>query len=116
MKTIGRYEVVGEIGRGGFGVVYKARDPLMDRVVAIKLMLKDASEDVSAAEAQLARFQREAKITGNLNHPNLVTSFELGSHEGQPYLVMEFMQGADLAHVIETRRPLNLRDRLDFLV
>lgn len=116
MKTIGRYEVVGEIGRGGFGVVYKARDPLMDRVVAIKLMLKDASEDVSAAESQLARFQREAKITGNLNHPNLVTIFELGSHEGQPYLVMEFMQGADLAHVIETRRPLSLLDRLDILV
>jgi len=116
MKTIGRYEVVGEIGRGGFGVVYKARDPLMDRVVAIKLMLKDASEDVAAAEAQLARFQREAKITGNLNHPNLVTIFELGSHEGQPYLVMEFMQGADLAHVIEKRRPLSLLDRLDILV
>ncbi len=116
MKTIGRYEVVGEIGRGGFGVVYKARDPLMDRVVAIKLMLKDASEDVAAADAQLARFQREAKITGNLNHPNLVTIFELGSHEGQPYLVMEHMQGADMAHVIETRRPLSLLDRLDILV
>ncbi len=115
MKTIGRYEVLGEIGRGGFGVVYQARDPLMDRTVAIKLMLRDASDDPAGAEAQLARFRREAQITGNLNHPNLVTIFELGSLEGQPYLVMEYMRGSDLAQVIESKRPLTLVDRLDAL-
>ncbi len=115
MKTIGRYEIINEIGRGGFGVVYQARDPLMDRIVAIKLMLRDSGDDDAAAAAQLSRFKREAQITGNLNHPNLVTIFEFGSFQEQPFLVMEYLRGADLGHIIKEARPLSLLDRLDTL-
>ena len=81
-RTIGRYEVVDRIGRGGMGVVFKARDPRIGRQVAIKLL---SVPDESLRD----RFLQEAQSVGNLAHRNIVTIFDFGEHEGQSYIVTE---------------------------
>jgi serine/threonine-protein kinase len=83
MDRIGRYEILGEIGRGGFGVVYRAHDPVMRRNVAVKVLT--AAGDPTL----LARFRSEAGTTGNLRHKNIITVYDYGEHAGQPFLVME---------------------------
>ena len=83
---IGKYEVVDLLGKGGMGVVYKATDPLLGRLVAIKMM---TTVDYVDNPDLLQRFYREAQSTGNLHHRNIVTVYELGDQDGSPYLVME---------------------------
>jgi serine/threonine-protein kinase len=96
--TIGRYRIVRLIGRGAMGVVYLAHDPLIDRNVAIKLVLADLllADD---RDAFLERFQREAQAAGRCLHPNIVTVFDYALHEGNPYLAMEFVEGGSLANL-----------------
>ena len=89
---LGPYELVGRVGAGGMGEVWKARDPKLDRFVAIKIL----PETFMAEPDRVARFRREAKILGALNHPNLVQVFETGEHDGLPYLVMELLEGETL--------------------
>jgi TonB family protein len=90
---IGRYEVEEFIGQGGMGVVYRARDPQIDRHVAIKVMQAvDATRRV--------RFLQEMRLLGTLKHPNIVTVFDCGEHEQQPYLVMEYVEGITLVSYI----------------
>ncbi len=91
-ERIGKFEVVRMIGHGSMGEVYLAKDPLLDREVAIKTIRLNAS---FAPEAN-ARFEREARSAGSLNHPNIVTVFEFGEDEGTHYLVMEYVDGEDL--------------------
>jgi serine/threonine protein kinase len=88
---IGPYRVVGELGRGGMGVVYAAEDPQIGRKVAIKMIQfpADAAEQDLVAMRQL--FLREARAAGTLSHPNIVTVYHVGEHEGQPFIAMEFM-------------------------
>ena len=88
-KSIGAYEVLTEISRGGMGVVYKAVDPQLRRLVAIKVLL--AGE--GAKDEDLKRFKREAQATARLQHPNIVPIYAVGEHEGKPYLVMDFVEG-----------------------
>jgi serine/threonine-protein kinase len=106
---IGKYEVIEAIGRGGFATVYKARDPLMKRVVAVKICT-DSDEDLRR------RFLREAEIAGSLDHPNIVRGFDCGFDEAGVYLVEEYLDGEDLAHKIRSRRPLSYRNRLAILI
>ncbi len=89
---LGPYEIVGQIGAGGMGEVWKARDPKLDRFVAIKVLPPDFAADAD----RLRRFQQEARALGALSHPNLVQVFEAGEHEGAPYLVMELLEGETL--------------------
>jgi eukaryotic-like serine/threonine-protein kinase len=91
-ETLGRYRIEGELGRGAMGVVYLARDPKVDRAVAIKTLLAryDDHEEV------LERFAREAQAAGRLNHPNVVTVHDYGDEAGTPYFVMEYIAGQDL--------------------
>jgi len=89
---LGPYELLGQIGAGGMGVVYNAKDARLGREVAIKLLPKAFAEDVD----RLRRFEQEAKTLGNLNHPNILSVFDVGSFEGQPYLVMERLLGETL--------------------
>ena len=100
-SSIGRYEVLERIGRGGMGLVVKARDPLIRRDVAIKLLL-DASPDAEFLE----RFHREATTAGRLTHPNIVTIFDFGQADGQTYIVMEFVEGDTLEHRMRDVPPL----------
>ena len=97
---LGRYEITGELGRGAMGVVYKARDPLIDRVVAIKTVGVDLSPEESDAFEQ--RFFREAKSAGRLNHPNIVTIHDVGRSNGSAYIAMEFLQGRSLREILDS--------------
>ena len=89
---IGPYEIVGWLGAGGMGDVYRARDARFGREVAIKLL-----PDVFAAEAnRLNRFEQEARAAGQLNHPNILAVYDVGTHDGAPYLVSELLEGETL--------------------
>jgi serine/threonine protein kinase len=95
-KKIGRYEIIEEKGRGAMGAVYIARDPAMDRIVALKTIHSLALSGPQADEFR-ERFYREARAAGGLSHPGIVTIFDVGEQDGVPYLVMEFIEGQTLA-------------------
>jgi eukaryotic-like serine/threonine-protein kinase len=101
---IGRYKVIDELGRGGFGRVYRAFDPSVGRPVAIKL-LTERGKDV------LTRFRNEATVAGNLRHENIVTVYEYGEFEGQPFLAMEYLEGEDLQQIVGSHKPLTLLEK-----
>jgi serine/threonine protein kinase len=91
--TIPGYEILGELGRGGMGVVYKAREIALNRVVAVKLLLTGPH----AGSAELVRFRTEAESAARLQHPNVVQIHQIGEHRGQPFLALEFCAGGSLA-------------------
>jgi hypothetical protein len=110
VSTIGRYRIVRLIARGGMGSLYLARDPAIDRTIAIKL-LQEGFDDPAARE----RFAREARATGRLRHPNIVTVFDVGEHETRPFIAMEYVPGETLEYLIRRRAPLSIADRLSIL-
>ncbi len=110
-KRIGAYDVVSVIGRGGMGTVFKATDPRIGRSVAIKV-LTAAADDPDL----LLRFYREAKYTGNLQHQNIVTVYELGHQDGIPYLVMEYLEGVSLEAQIASGRPMPIAEKLRIIL
>ncbi len=101
LQSIGRYEIIAELGHGAMGAVYKARDPMMDRTVAIKTILSGALSGPMAQEYR-ERFTREARAAGRLTHPGIVTVYDVGEFNGTPYLVMEFVDGRSLATAMDT--------------
>ncbi len=111
-KKIGKYDVIDVVGKGGMGVVYRAKDPFLDRMVAIKIMT------ISYADYPdlLQRFYREAKATANLQHPNIVTVYELGEHEGSPYLAMQYLEGASLDSILRSGQALSLLQKIDIVI
>ncbi len=90
--TISHYHIVEKIGEGGMGVVYRAHDETLDRDVAIKVL----PEEVVEKPDRLARFEREAKAVAKLNHPNILEVYELGDHEGRPFMATELLEGETL--------------------
>ena len=95
-QHIGRYEIVEELGRGAMGIVYRAKDPAMERIVALKTIISVVLSGPQGAEFRV-RFYREARTAGALAHPGIVAVFDVGEHEGMPFLVMEFVAGRTLA-------------------
>src|SRR5260370_18920040 len=96
-----RYEIVGELGRGGMGVVYRARDPLLSREVAVKLISSaDLAPDIEG------RFQREAQTVAQMDHPAIVPIYDLGRHEGSLFFLMPVAGGTDLLRLIPHLRLL----------
>jgi len=93
VQRLGPYELLEEVGRGGMGVIYRARHPALDRVVALKMLLAGEFADAKARE----RLLREAKIAARLTHPGIVTIHDVGEHDGRPYFAMEFVPGPNLA-------------------
>ena len=100
MSTIGKYEIRRELGRGAMGVVYEGYDPMIKRIVALKTIRADqlAGEN---AESAIARFRREAQAAGRLNHPNIVSIYDIGEDAGTWYIAMEFVQGRELKDYFE---------------
>jgi predicted Ser/Thr protein kinase len=112
MATFGRYEILGKLGEGAMGVVYRARDTAIGRVVALKML----SAELGAEDELHRRFEREAEAIGRLSHPNIVTVYDLGQSNGQLYMAMELLEGDDLRSLIERKVDVPLADRVRILV
>ncbi|MGH9450163.1 MAG: protein kinase domain-containing protein, partial [Terriglobia bacterium] len=111
IQKFGKYEITGELGQGGMGVVYKARDPVIGRMVALKTLTAEVLNDPEL----LKRFYREAQSAGSLQHPNIVTIYDMGESEGRPYIAMEYVEGESLQKIIARQQPLPLSLKLKII-
>jgi serine/threonine-protein kinase len=108
MPAFGRYEIEGKLGEGAMGVVYRARDRVFGRNVALKML----SEELGAEPELLQRFRREAEAIGQLSHPNIVAVYDMGEADGRLYMAMELLEGEDLRTLIERQVALPLAERV----
>ena len=111
MESFGRYQLHEKLGQGGMGVVYRAFDSVLERTVALKVVLPNVLDDELRA-----RLFREARAAGNLKHKNIVTIYDLGEHEGRPYLAMEFLEGEDLQHRLARPEKMSLLYKIDLAI
>ena len=108
--VIGRFEIQRPLGGGGMGVLYLAHDPVIERLVAIKLL----REGLDSADVR-ERFSREARSAGRLHHPNIVTIFDVGEHAGEPFIAMEYINGDTLADLIRRQAAMSLLQKLQWM-
>ena len=112
VESVGRYEIIGELGRGAMGVVYKAKDPTIGRTVALKTLRLDV-HGLDAAE-MVRRFQNEARAAGVLSHPNIVTIYDAGERDGIFYIAMEFIEGTTLHELLAEQHILPVDDAIQY--
>ena len=111
MQRIGRYELIEKIGRGGMGVVYRAKDSTIGRPVAIKMLISDIDVSDEARE----RFYREARSAGQLAHRNIITIYDFGEDQGRAYIVMELLTGESLAGLLTRGAPLSIEQKIEIM-
>jgi len=112
LPDIGKYKIIELVGEGAMGVVYRARDSVLDRSVAIKVM----NESIARQDDLRRRFLHEAQAAASLQHPNVVTIYDLGDLDGHLFIAMEFVEGIDLEKLMESGQPLSLQAKLDILI
>lgn len=112
LTHIGKYEILSELGKGGMGVVYRARDPQIGRLVALKTIYRD----LAGSQGLRERFLQEAQAAGRLQHPNIVTIYEIGEADGVTYIVMEYLEGHTLERVISRAMPLRLVHKIRYIL
>jgi eukaryotic-like serine/threonine-protein kinase len=112
VNKLGKYELIHELGRGGMGIVYRARDPIINRLVALKTITTGVADYPNL----LQRFYREAQSAGGLQHPNIVTIYDMGEESGTPYIAMELIEGETLEQLIAGRPNLPLSLKLTYAI
>ena len=112
LPDIGKYKIIELVGEGAMGVVYRARDSVLDRSVAIKVM----NESIARQDDLRRRFLHEAQAAASLQHPNVVTIYDLGDLDGHLFIAMEFVEGIDLEKLMDSGEPLSLQAKLDILI
>jgi serine/threonine protein kinase len=112
IRKMGRYALIDKLGEGSMGVVYRAYDELLDRYVALKTMATDMTSNTELRK----RFYQEARLAAKLNHPYIITVYDLGEIEGQIYIAMELLEGKDLKTWIQEGTPLLLEQKLDWMI
>ncbi|HEX9901425.1 MAG TPA: protein kinase [Acidobacteriota bacterium] len=112
---IGKYTILGEIGRGAMGIVYKATDPYIGRTVAVKTIRFDVLGQGPERDMAQKRFMREAHSAGNLSHPNIVTIYDVGEDGDQSYIAMEYIEGSSLEEVISSKKRLSLTEIISLI-
>ena len=115
IRTIGKYKILGTLGRGSMGVVYRAQDPEIGRVVAIKILRKITPQQGMTSEMALERFKIEARAAGNLRHPHIITVFDVNIEGDTPYIVMDFIEGTGLSDLISKQGKLDPRQTIHYL-
>src|SRR3954454_20332974 len=105
----GKYEIQTELGRGGLRRVFRAFDPAVGRLVAIKILVSEGGADL------LTRFRNEATAAGNLRHENIVTIYEFGEEKGVPFIAMEYLDGEDLHQTLASGRDLSLLEKISII-
>ncbi|HXY41033.1 MAG TPA: serine/threonine-protein kinase, partial [Vicinamibacteria bacterium] len=108
-SRLGPYEISGLLGAGGMGEVYRAHDTRLGREVAVKVI----PQELAADKDRLTRFEQEARLAGSLNHPNVLTVYDVGTHDCTPYLVTELLEGRSLRDLLE-RGPLPVRKAVEY--
>jgi WD40 repeat protein/serine/threonine protein kinase/formylglycine-generating enzyme required for sulfatase activity len=111
LPSLGEYELLEKLGEGGMGAVYKARQTNLDRLVALKVLPKDRSEN----KAAIARFYREMRAVGRLSHPNIVQAHDAREIDGSPVLAMEYVEGLDLGKLVSATGPLRIADACELV-
>ncbi|MGC2049848.1 MAG: serine/threonine-protein kinase [Gallionella sp.] len=115
IQNLGRYKIIKEIGHGAMGVVYEARDPLIDRIVAIKTInLHDLTPEEK--KEYEARFNLEARSAGRLSHPNIITIYDLGESDTMTYIAMELMEGRELQNMLKDGESLPVNETLNIII
>src|SRR6476659_10022509 len=112
IADIGKYQIIELVGEGAMGVVYRAKDSVLDRTVAIKVM----NESIARQDDLRRRFLHEAQAAASLQHPNVVTIFDLGDVDGHLFIAMEFVEGIDLEKLMESGQLLSLQAKLDIMI
>lgn len=113
ISHLGRYEIIGELGQGAMGIVYKAKDPLIDRILAIKTISLNLAMDEK--DEYERRFYQEAKAAGRLSHPNIVTVYDVGKSGDVAYIAMEFLQGRELRDILNEGKSMPVSQILDIV-
>jgi len=116
LESLGRYEIISELGRGGMGIVMKGKDPKIDRLVALKIIKFEDIIDSGREKELIERFYIEARAAGKLTHPNIVTIYDVGEESGMSFIAMEFVEGRDLADILRKEKKVPFKRAANLII